>query len=165
MQANEFYTKYANVARLVESGTGIPAELELAFMSWETDYANNGTSKNNNMTGITKGSAGRDFVAGAYAGYNSLERYAADRIRLLNLNMAGYPAVVAAARSKGSYEAITKAHNASGWSEADYNVSTIVQRAEAAKKVIGGSGYSAGKPVPAPAVCPHCQQPVYLRSV
>jgi flagellum-specific peptidoglycan hydrolase FlgJ len=154
-----YYSRMLPYARLVQQALGIPAELEVAFWSWETDYGTNSTSKVNNQGGITKGSAGRDFVSGGYAGYNSMDNFVKDRIRLLSLNMAGYPAIVSAARSNAGYEAITRAHNASGWSADDYNVSTIVARA---KEVAALGGISIpimpGKRNPSPKVCPTCHR-------
>jgi flagellum-specific peptidoglycan hydrolase FlgJ len=111
------------------------APLIWAWWSWETDFGTNQSSKANNHAGIKKNSNGSQFDAGQYAGYHSITAFANDWVRILSLGAYGYPEIVAAMRAGKSYEEVTRLHNASSWSEADYNVATIVQRA----KVAGGS--------------------------
>lgn len=124
-------------AKIGQSRTGIPSELIAAWWTWETDYGTNSTQKVNNHAGIKSNSTGKDFVSGQYAGYNTIEAFANDWSRIISLNMAGYPAIIQAARAKKSYAEITDAHNKSGWSEADYNINTIVKRAENIKILYG----------------------------
>jgi PKD repeat protein len=166
---NAAQTKYIQTvlpaAQKVASKTGLAPELVAAWWSWETAFGANGTSKVNNHSGIKAASSGKDFVSGQYAGYNSEESYVADYVRTITArDYRGYGAIIDASKSNPkNYAAVTAAHNASKWSEADYNVSTIVARAQEIAKMIGvGVG---GGTVPKPqavAACPHCGQSVQL---
>lgn len=156
-QKKAYYAKMLPIGQIVQGKIGIPAALVVAFWSWETDFGTNASSKANNHAGIKSNSKGADYAAGIYAGYNSLANFAADYARILSINAYGYPKVLQVAKAGGSYADITKAHNASSWSEADYNVDTIVSRANAI------SGVTPGKPTPEAAVCPHCLNPVSLQ--
>lgn len=113
-----------------------------AWWSWETDFGTNGSSKVYNHAGIKKNSSGRDFESGQYAGYNSMGNFVNDWVRILSLGSYGYPAVVAAMKNGKSFGEVTQLHNASSWSEADYNVQTILDRAAAAGGQSGGSAPS-----------------------
>lgn len=155
-QKKAYYAKMLPYGKKVEAKIGLPAQTVVAWWSWETDHGTNKSSKSNNHAGIKANSKGRDYVAGIYAGYNSIDSFVNDYCRLLSLDMAGYPEIIKAGKTPGTLDD-TKAHNASSWSEADYNVATI----QAREKEI--QGVTPGKPIPIQALCPHCQNPVSLQ--
>ena len=130
---NEDQKKYIELIRGAAVGaslkTGIPAELIAAWWTWETAYGTNSTAKVNNHAGIKSLSTGKDYTSGQYAGYNNITNFSNDYARIISGNRAGYPEIIKAAREKKSYMDITKAHNASLWSEADYNLLVIDKRA------------------------------------
>src|SRR5690606_20256543 len=64
--------------------------------------------------------------------------YAKDWGRIVNLNFAGYPAVISAARSGASWAEITKKFNQSQYAEQDYNINTILNRASDVNALFGG---------------------------
>lgn len=138
-------------AQIGQAKTGIPAELIAAWWTWETAYGTNTTSKANNHAGIKATSRGKDYKIGKspleYAGYNTIDNFANDWARIILGVNYKYPEIIAAARAKRSYAEITAAHNASGWSEGDYLISTIVRRAEAIKVLYGSNFVSAPAPV------------------
>lgn len=163
-QQNAYYARLAPASKITAQKTGIPSELLLAWWSWETNFGTNQSSKYNNHAGIKKNSKGSEFVApgGMYAGYRTVDAFANDFARTINLNFAGYPGVISAGRTD-DYGIITKAMNASAWAEHDYNVTTINNRAKVARAYTGGTG----KPVPekptpptSPATCPTCKRPL-----
>ena len=137
MTKNEYYAKLLPYAKIAEAGTGIEAELITAFWSWETDYGTNESSKlGNNHGGIKANSSGRDYVVGQYAGYNSINRFAEDWARILNVvKGVGYEAVLKTASITKDPVEITKVFNASKYAEQDYNVNVIVDRYNAIKNI------------------------------
>lgn len=152
-----YYKKMLPYGKKVEQKIGIPAATVVAWWSWETDFGTNNSSKHNNHAGIKANSKGRDYVAGIYAGYNSLDSFVADYCRILSLNAYGYPQVIKAGKDGKDTATITKAHNASSWSEADYNVTTIVNRANAVGKLLATTPPPAA-PVAGCPKCPTCGQ-------
>jgi len=145
MTSKEFFDKYYGYAQKASSALGLPAELILAWWSWETGWGTNkGALLWNNLGGI-KYTKYADYKAGngMYAGFNTLDNFVKDYVRILTIPGYGYPEVLAA---RGlSYELITKAMNRSSYAEADYNVTDIVKRAETFKS------YAMGGRSPAPA--------------
>ena len=152
-QQTAYYAKMMPYGAKVQGKIGIPAAVVVAWWSWETDFGSNGSSKANNHAGIKANSKGADYKAGIYAGYNSLDSFVNDYCRILSLKAYGYPQVLEAAKG-GDVKAITKAHNASSWSEADYNVDTIVKRAAAAGKL--QAAQQPPQQVQTPGKCPTC---------
>jgi len=147
-QQKQYLLRIQRAAKIGQSKTGIPAELIAAWWTWETAYGTNKTHLVENHAGIKSNSSGKDFVSGQYAGYKSIDNFANDWARIINLNMAGYPAIIQAARAKKSYAEITDVHNKSGWSEADYNINTIAKRAENIRVLYGSNLAPSSPPSP-----------------
>jgi hypothetical protein len=148
MSQNNYFSTIMPFASQVEQKTGIPAELVAAWWSWETDYGKNrGARELNNHAGIKKNSRGNQKNDPVYAGYNTLTDFANDFSRTLLLPYDGYKKVIATAQTTKDYAALTKVMNDGPWAEADYNISTITQRAKEAAKYRGvtvASGGAAG---------------------
>jgi flagellum-specific peptidoglycan hydrolase FlgJ len=74
-------------AKKTGSQLGMPPEVILAQWSLETGYGGSSLAKNhNNHAGIKNNSRGRDYVAGAYAGYNSINSFVDDYVRVMRLS-------------------------------------------------------------------------------
>lgn len=145
-------------AKMAASSTGIPAELIAAWWTWETAYGTNNTSKHNNHAGISANSTGKDYVSGRYAGYNTPVNFVNDYVRIITArDWRGYGAIIdAAKKNPKDYAAITKAHNASAWSEADYNVDEIVRRAREIATLYGQTSGVDPSQKKTQATCPAC---------
>lgn len=71
----------------VESLTDIPSEVILGQWALESAFGTSDLAKRaNNYGGIKASSKGKDFVSGAYAGYNSKDSFARDYARVMNLS-------------------------------------------------------------------------------
>lgn len=134
-QKRDYFAKMYPAAVIASQATQgkLPPEWIVATWSYETHWGTNGSAKANNHGGIKANSLGRDYVAGQYAGYNSIETFAKDWARVLNLSY--YTAV-----HQGSmdYTALTQRFNASPYMEQGYNVNTIVGRAKEVMTTIRG---------------------------
>jgi flagellum-specific peptidoglycan hydrolase FlgJ len=132
-QQDQYLQSVLPAARIASSKTGIAPELIASFWSWETHWGTNETAKVNNHGGIKANTLGKDFIAGQYAGYNSIERFAEDWGRVLNLNY--YTSVLQADQSNWT-EVVTR-FNASPYAEDSYNTQTIINRANRARELQG----------------------------
>lgn len=164
----EYVNRVIPIAKEVSRRTGIAPELIVSWWSWETNYGANETHKVNNHSGIKSASTGKDFVAGQYAGYNSSDSYVADYVRMItSRDYRGYGKIIDVAKANPkNYVEVTKAHNASMWSEADYNVTTIASRANEVAKllgVVGGTSGGGGSEKKSQSVkCPSCSASLHL---
>lgn len=90
MRPEEYFEKMLPYAEKASAGTGIPVSVILAQWSWETDFGTNkGAREWNNHGGIKYvGASTQDYKAGqgVYAGYNSLDNFVKDYIRVMNLS-------------------------------------------------------------------------------
>ena len=161
----EYVKRMIPIGQKIQSKTGLPAELTVAWMTWETDFGKNQTTKVRNQSGIGAASSGKDFVAGGYAGYNSDDSYIADYVRTITArDYRGYGAVIdAAKRNPKDYVGITQKHNDSKWSEDPYNTSTIAVRANQIAAMMGVSGgVPATQKKTVTLQCPHCSHSLVL---
>lgn len=87
MGRNSYFEKMMPYAVKAEKETGIPAKVILAQWAHETAYGTSSLAQRaNNHGGIKSNSRGRDYVSGIYAGYNSLDSFTRDYIRVMNLS-------------------------------------------------------------------------------
>lgn len=161
----EYVNRVIPIAKEVSKRTGISPELIVSWWTWETNYGANETHKVNNHSGIKSASSGKDFVSGQYAGYNSNESYIADYVRTITArDYRGYGQIIDVAKvNPKDYVTITKAHNASMWSEADYNTNTIASRAKQVAELLGVTGGDVKKPQLVR--CPSCSASLQLSSL
>lgn len=136
MNEQEFYEKYYKTAKLASQNLAgaLAPETILSFWYWETaGGTNRGARELNNLGGIKY--VGQDTKygidaskSGMYANYSSLEEFAKDYARVLNLSY--YDSVLEAGRTPG-YEDDIKAINDSPYAEADYDPGTILRSIQA----------------------------------
>jgi flagellum-specific peptidoglycan hydrolase FlgJ len=84
---SNFFSEMNGAAQLAASLTDIPKEVILAQWALESAFGTSDLSQRaNNYAGIKSSSKGKDFVSGAYAGYNSKDSFAKDYARVMNLS-------------------------------------------------------------------------------
>lgn len=76
-----------SAADIAASLTDIPKGVILAQWALESAWGTSDLAKRaNNFSGIKSSSKGKDFVSGAYAGYNTKESFARDYARVMKLS-------------------------------------------------------------------------------
>jgi flagellum-specific peptidoglycan hydrolase FlgJ len=86
MSKQSYIEKMRPYAIKASNGTGLPVELILAQWGHETGWGTSSVSKRANNHGGIKYTSHADYQSGAYAGYNSLNSFVQDYIRVMNLS-------------------------------------------------------------------------------
>lgn len=84
---SNFFSEMNGAAQIAADLTDIPKEVILGQWALESAFGTSDLAKRaNNYAGIKSSSNGKDYVSGAYAGYNSKESFARDYARVMNLS-------------------------------------------------------------------------------
>lgn len=115
MSKDTYFTKMKPYADRASQATGIPSAVILAQWGLETGFGTSTASqKLNNHAGIKANSQGRDYDGGTYAGYNSLNKFVTDYVRVMNLS---YYDKVRSVGKTGNVANTVKALDDSPWAE------------------------------------------------
>lgn len=114
MSRQAYIEKMTPYAKRVASAIGVHYGVVLSHWILETGSGSSALIKrgSNNHAGIKANSSGRDFVSGAYAGYNSINSFVNDYIRLINT----LPYYKGVKNQTDPYKAIDELHK-SPWAE------------------------------------------------
>lgn len=131
----------------VDAGSrlGIPADVVLAQWAHETGYGSSSLARqHNNHGGIKASSGGKDYVAGAYAGYSSVSSFVNDYVRVMRLS---YYDGVRAAGPRGAAAVIDALHR-SPYAEDPAYGSKLQRIYDSIRGAVGGVGGSVQRPTP-----------------
>lgn len=116
MNKEEYIRKMTPYAQRVSSALNIPYEVILTQWVHETGYGTSALVQrgSNNHAGIKSSSKGKDFVSGVYSGYNSLNNFVNDYVRVMNLS---YYNKVRSVGASGDINKTIDALHESPWAE------------------------------------------------
>lgn len=111
-----YVAKMTPYAKKASSSLNIPYQVILTQWAHETGYGTSALVKrgSNNHAGIKSSSRGKDFVSGQYSGYNSLDSFVRDYVRVMNLS---YYDKVRSTGSTGDINKTIDALHESPWAE------------------------------------------------
>lgn len=115
MSRDSYFAKMKPYADRASQALSIPSVVILAQWGLETGFGSSSAAqKLNNHAGIKSNSQGADYNGGTYAGYNSLNSFVTDYIRVMNLS---YYAKVREVGKTGNVANTVKALDDSPWAE------------------------------------------------